>query len=411
MSIFLGLTDIASQISDLKKGFASIGVETYAAVLENRAITENAVNKVLFKENLQTRFSNRLFRTEQLARFDFRRRKFLHEMAQKHDTFIFVWETFLANAEDLAYLKKLGKKIVFFFVGSEQRWKNAYAQEMEQFGIPSYFSYLDANDYENKDKKLAPTLKLLRQVEKYADVIYSLPNQSQLSLRPYQHFYILVDTEIIRENVRQREIPVVFHAPSSRAHKGTHIVLDALEKLRSEGVKFETKLIENVPYLQALEMYSDADIAVGELFIPSAGKFDREALAAGKIVLSSVCRDYIDNLPADCPIIDVRPDTLYEELKKIISDYPRRVELARQGRRFVEKYHKPQTICLDVLRRLESSAEETENFDFYPTFFRERFAPENKQSVELYNRSTRFVGDADWYKKYVPKGERDGLVF
>lgn len=388
-----------------------MGIETYPAVLENHAVAGNAIDSASLKKNFRTRLSARLFRIEQLAHFNFQRRRFLHEMAQKCDTFVFVWETFYANAADLAYLKKHGKKIVFFFVGSEQRWKNAYNQEMEQFGIPSYFSYLDKNHYENKEKKLGHTLRLLRQVEKYADVIYSLPNQSQLSLRPYQHFYILVDTEIIREKPQQRKIPVVFHAPSSRAHKGTHIVLNTLEKLRGEGVEFETRLIENVPYLQALEMYSEGDIAIGELFIPSAGKFDREALAAGKVVLSSVYRNYIDNLPADCPIIDVRPDTLYEELKNIINDYPRRTELAKQGRPFVEKYHNIQTACRDVLQKLEDAANGTESFDFYPTFFREKFIPETARSREVYNRWTRFVADADWYKKYVPAGERDGLLF
>ena len=158
-------------------------------------------------------------------------------------------------------------------------------------------------------------------------------------MRPYSHLFIPADTSIIKEKNEQRKIPVVAHAPSKRAVKGTDIVLNALERLKNEGVEFETRLIENVPYHEALKMYEDSDIVIGELFIPSAGKLDREALAAGKVVLSSVRRDYVDNLPADCPIIDINPETVYDELKKIIPDHAQRIELAKKGRPFVEKYH------------------------------------------------------------------------
>lgn len=410
MRIFIGLADIASQVSDLKKGFSQLGIESYAAILESTVITANAVDKVIARQNFFSNLPIRPARLQQFLRYGFQRQSLLKEMAKSCDIFVFVWQSFNTDMRDFAYLKSLGKKTVVFFMGSEQRWKTAYEQEMNSFGIPSYYSRFGKNDYESSFKKFELTIRYLRHVEKYADVIYSLPNQSQLSLRPYSHFYIPVDITLIEEKTGQRKIPIVAHAPSKRAVKGTDIILNALEKLKNEGVEFEIRLIENMPYRDALKAYTDSDIVIGELFIPSAGKLDREALAAGKVVLSSVRRDYIDNLPADCPIIDINPETLYDELKKIILDYPRRVELAKKGRPFVEKYHDVKAVCRDVLQKLETLQTE-ERFDFYPTFFREKFVPESRKHAEIYNHWTRFVSENEWYKNFVPKGERNGLIF
>lgn len=401
--------DTASQVSDLKKGFSELGIESYTAILESDNITANAVDTVIARKNFLTNLPIRPYRLREFMRYGFKRQTLLQEMAKSCDVFVFVWQSFYVDARDFEYLKKLGKKIVVFFMGSEQRWKNAFEQEMSLFNIPSCYSRFE-NNYEEKLKKLKLTIAYLRNVEKFADIIYSLPNQSQLSLRPYSQLYIIVDTAIIEEKSEQRKIPIIAHAPTSRAVKGTDIILNALEKLKNEGVEFEIRLIENVPYREALKIYADSDILIGELFTPSGGKLDREALSAGTVVLSSIRRDYIDNSPADCPIIDVNPETLYSELKKIILDYPRRVELAKKGRPFVEKYHDISVICRDVLQKLENHSS-TENFDFYPTFFRERFAPESETHCRLYNRWTQFVSQTDWYKKYVPPGERDNLIF
>lgn len=406
---FIGLSDIVSQVSDLKKGLSHFGIKSYACVLEPFVHSANIVDKTL----ATGRFSKVNIRPQLLQdylRFGWKRETALKKAVKENDIFIFVWQTFKDDCSDLAFLKDKDKKIIVFFMGSEQRWSYAYKQEVEKYGIPNYYSRFPSNDFQLSYKALRIKLRYLRNVEKYADIIYSLPNQSQLSLKPYSHFYIPVDTEIISEKPQQRKIPIIAHAPTKRSVKGTDIVLEAFEKLKNKGIKFESRLIENMPYFEALMAYAESDIVIGELYIPSAGKLDREALAAGKVVLSSVRRDYIDNLPSDCPIIDVNPQTLFNELEKIIPDYTRRVELAKMGRPFVEKYHDIRVICRDMLQKLENLSDE-KNFEFYPQFFRKEFVPESLKHCQLYNYWTQFVSTTDWYKKYVPPGERANLIF
>jgi hypothetical protein len=384
-----------------------MGIQTFGVSEENTSnLLFNDVDHILCKRKYLRHI--RPLELQRYIRFHWRKKKLLNEVIHDYDTFLFLWRGFRDDAADLEFLKKLGKKIVVVFVGSDVRWRTSYNQEVKRYSIPSFYDRLDPTE-ESTIKELHNKLRYLRMAEKYADLIYSLPNQSQLALRPYNHFFVPINKNLIPENTGQREIPVVAHAPSRRAVKGTDIVLATLEKLKNEGIKFETKLIENMPYLDALKEYSNSDILIGELFIPSAGKLDREALAGGTIVLSSMRYDYIDNPPSDCPIIDVHPDNLYHELKSIILDYPRRVELAKKGPAFVKKYHDVNSICEDIVDKLSNPTEP--KWDFYPEFFRDHFIPENMEYTGLYNRYNQLVSNTDWYKKYVKPGERAGLIF
>src|SRR5687768_2385871 len=143
MRIFIGLADIASQISDLKKGFSELGLETYAAIIDSHIIRANQVDEVITKDNFLSRLPLRPYRLRPFIRYGFRCRRLLKEMAKKYDVFIFVWQSFYDDIRDFEYLKSLGKKIVVIFMGSEQRWQAAYDQEMALYNIPSYFSRYD----------------------------------------------------------------------------------------------------------------------------------------------------------------------------------------------------------------------------------------------------------------------------
>lgn len=407
MKIFIGLSDMASQVSDLAKGFGELGIATHSAIIEPNLLHATRVDTVLHRDTFFSRrkwFSTR-FRNWLL--YSTKRKRLMIEQSQDCDTFIFIWDTFFQDCSDLALLKKLGKKIVVFFMGSEQRWCYAYGQEMAKYGIPSYYDGLSSKDIQFSLKGLKRKVRYLRTVERYADVIFSLPNQSQLALRPYLHFYIPADTNLIQEKAHQRQIPIVAHAPSKRSVKGTSHVMEVFQRLQAEGVPFEPLLIENVPYHEALRKYSEVDVVIGQLFIPSGGKLERECMAAGKVVLSSVWRKYPDDLPADCPMIDVNPSNLYQELKAIIVDHSRRQQLANEGRKYVQKYHALRPVCQQIL----SALQQPDKYDLAPRFFRDEYEPQSQAEIAVLNQGTRLVRDTAWYRQYIAPGNRAGLDF
>lgn len=409
--IFVGLTNIASILSDIKHTFAALGVEAITAVHQNHAgnIIHNQVDydfsqmKHYWFGGVRPRFVQKKLQERWLKPEDRIWRKAVKECG----TFVFIWNTFQPNYEDIAALKKMGKKVINVFVGDDVRWHKACAQEYVHFSMyPPEYDQADRFTIQD----LTQRLRFLRTAEKQADFIFSRLDQAQLALRPYHRWNMMVNPGNIIENPSQRkQRPVIAHAPSNRKAKGSDYLLQALDQLEKEGVEFELKLIEGVTHKTALQMYQDADILVDQLLFPGTGKLSTEGLASGCVVLSHMAYDkYPQNNPADCPIIDVDPDNVYQQLKDLIPDYARREKLAKQGRTYVEQHLDVKYFCEKILQLISG---EKLDYDYTPSFFRQHFVPGSEEASILYNQWTDFVKDCDWYQQYVPEGERAGLKF
>jgi glycosyltransferase involved in cell wall biosynthesis len=75
--------------------------------------------------------------------------------------------------------------------------------------------------------------------------------------------------------------PVVLHAPSSRARKGTEFVVAACEQLDCE-----LEIVEGLDHREAFERYRRADVIVDQLNAGWYGVFAIEAMALGKPVVT-----------------------------------------------------------------------------------------------------------------------------
>lgn len=409
-TIFVGLTNIASQLGDIQKAFNSLGAQCITAVHQNHA--GNIINNVVdydFSTMKKYWFGGvrpRSLQKKLQKRWLLPKDRIWRKVIKECDVFIFMWSTFAPDYADIAQLKKMGKKVINVFVGDDARWYYSSKQEYEFYGMqpPEY------DQYNYSVEALQRRLLLQRTAEKYADFVFSRLDQAQLALRPYYRWNMMVNSSAITCNPTQRkDRPLVLHAPSSKAVKGTKYILQAFDRLKKEGVAFETKLIENLSHLKALELYRDADILIDQLLIPGTGKLATEGLASGCVVMAHMGYDnYPQNNPPDCPIIDVNPDNIYQRLKEIIQDYDQRQALAKQGRPYVEKHLDVKYFCEKVLKLVTG---EKVAYDYTPTFFREHFIPESEEAKAAYNHWNEFVKDCNWYQELVPSGERSGLKF
>lgn len=410
MKVFIGFVNIASQFNDLKQSFKNLGVDSFTVsryappVIINDKTDFNiemVKKKVGYFKPGRISVKVKPWWDRQVDKYVFR--KALKEC----DFFIFIWETFLPDHSDLKILKEHNKKIISVFVGDDARWYYGMKQEFEMYGMhPAEYD----TDYDYSIIGLESHLSLIRNAEKYSDFMFSRLDQGQLHLKPYYRWNMMVHSANFIDKPSQREKkPVVAHAPSYRAVKGTSYILNVFKKLREEGIEFEEVLIENVPNDKALQMYSNADIVIDQMFLPGAGKLSTEALACGTIVMSNMSYDkYPQNTPEDCPIIDVNPDTLYLKLKELILNYEFRKEHAKKGRPYVEKHLDVGIFCRKVIDLVNGKHIP---YEYNPDFFVKHFVPESNESIDVYNKWNAFVKDTDWYKKSIPSGERAGLKF
>jgi glycosyltransferase involved in cell wall biosynthesis len=132
--------------------------------------------------------------------------------------------------------------------------------------------------------------------------------------------------------------PLVVHAPSNRAKKGTAQVIEACAQL-----PVDLDVVEGVPHDRARERYARADIVVDQLNAGWHGVFALEAMALGKPVVGHLKPDVLERSAAAfgvrVPIVSADANTLADALRPLVADAALRRELGARGRAYVERVH------------------------------------------------------------------------
>jgi hypothetical protein len=405
MKFFIGTSDISSQIGSMVKGFRSLGHDTLSASAQVKIFQQSTLDYD-FGE-MQHRYFKWLLlpslRRKMHAKYGHPRERILRKAIKECDVFVFVTMSFRRDLSDLKMIKEAGKKIVFIFTGTDVRWLYSMQQDFVKHGIPP----VPYDDYNTDEHSLRQRLSTMRMAEKYANIIISMPNQSQLALRSYYPYRQFVDLEKFDHRPEQRKRPMIIHAASNQAGKGSKVVIAILEKLKAENLEFDFKILSGLPFHEITAEYANCDMLIGQMYAPSGGFQERELLACGKVVMTSILHQYPDHQLVDTPIIDVDPTNLEAKLRQWIPDLEGRQKLADQALPYAEKHHSPHAFCQNLVDILSGKVGEA---PINPEFFRTNFVSQNDEETKVYNEYTELVSDCDWYQD-VEKGERDGLVF
>lgn len=404
--VFLGFTDIASTITDLCEGFNALGIETLSAVRQTHIIqdckVDYPIDKIVLERTRSYEEEGKRLSTSEIEKSVIK--EIWDKALLECDLYIFFWDSFTPDFSDFITLKNAGKKIAVAHVGSDIRYLPAMVQEFRYYGLPD-----PKPQSWNRNRPLGQCLHTLRMAEKYADLRLSGPPTSQLALRPYYRMPFAIGTKELPHRPAQREIPVIAHAPSHRAIKGTDTILRTLDELKAEGIKHEVDIIEGVGHTEAMQRYADADIVISQLYLPGGGRLAFEALATGTLSLSHMSENtYPLGYPAGCPVIDINEGTLKSVLRDWIPYKEKRTQHALRGRKFIEDHFLPKNACETILSALNAGDEAA---TFFPSYYRHNYIPSDKKEIGILTKSNQFVSDEKWYSKFVAKGFRDGINF
>lgn len=153
--------------------------------------------------------------------------------------------------------------------------------------------------------------------------------------------------------------PLVVHAPSQAAIKGSDIVDAVLGRLAAEGlVRYER--LEQVTHDVVSDAYRRADIMVDSLRMGGYGVAACEALAAGRVVVSNVLPEYRAAIARDhgleVPIVQAEPGTLEAVLRGVLHDPTAARATAERGPAFVRALHDGRLSAARILAALDSPA-------------------------------------------------------
>jgi hypothetical protein len=248
----------------------------------------------------------------------------------------------IVQMRDLPLLRALGKTIAVTFQGDDARQGDACRRLFSVRPPDELYTY-------HRD---AWNRKVIAAFARYSDLIYALnPDLLRVlpkgaAFLPYGHIDLSDWTPVSVRN----ETPLMVHAPSNPAAKGTAHVLAAVEQLKADGVPFEFVLVENMPRAEARQIYERADLLVDQLLYGWYGGLAVEFMALGKPVVAYIREGDLAFLPKamrdDLPVVNAAPEDLHRVLHKLLTGGRDRLKnLGRRSRSYVERWHDPRLLA------------------------------------------------------------------
>lgn len=137
----------------------------------------------------------------------------------------------------------------------------------------------------------------------------------------------------------------VAHAPNHGHFKGTKLLIEAIDRLVKEGEKIELISVQGVPNKKVIELFGASHLVADQFVAGFHGYTALEAMAMAKPVLCFLRDDRMMIDPATCPIINTRPDDIYDVLKRCLRGELDLNNIGQAGRRYVEAHYSLQAVA------------------------------------------------------------------
>lgn len=148
---------------------------------------------------------------------------------------------------------------------------------------------------------------------------------------------------------------VIGHAPTNRFYKGTKYFLEAMDQLKKEYPNVKCLLIENKSHEEALKLLQTCDIVVDSVDILGwYGVLTNEVQQMGIPCCTWIKPELEKFLDEPNGIINVTKDNLKEKLDELILDENLRIELGKQGKKYVNKVHNNKEVCQKIFQTYDS---------------------------------------------------------
>jgi glycosyltransferase involved in cell wall biosynthesis len=280
---------------------------------------------------------------------------------RRYDAFILrAGDSFFA-LRDLPLLRRLGKRVVVIFFGSDSR--------------PSYLNGAEiaaGHDGARAAAITAAKRRMVERTERHASLIVCHPMSAQLHRRPAVAFLAMG----IPRRLDERPAPPppaggpirFLHAPSRARDKGTDRIRAAIEEARAAGANVELRVVTGRPNAEVLAAIREADVVIDQLYSDTpmaalaaeAAALGRPAIVGGYgwDALRAVEPD--EHLP---PTHRCHPDGLAEAIRRLADDEAYRLDLGRRARRFVQERWAPERVAERYLAVLRGEVPDSWWFD------------------------------------------------
>ena len=234
--------------------------------------------------------------------------------------------------DDIALLRRMGKRVGVVFHGSDIRDPQAHATRIP-FSPFKREESADVDSIETLIVKSGQTRSLLPLLRREKIPLFITTPDLFIEVPDAIWLPVVIDLPLFSEIAERSPIfstpkVRVLYLPSNSWIKSSALIVPVLKKLAMEGVIEFKDWVENgsVTHDRVPELLEESDIVIDQ-FIGATGVFAVEAAAAGRILFT-----YIDEFHAGNPVVphvQVTPGTLETELRRIARDREKAVMRAQ----------------------------------------------------------------------------------
>jgi glycosyltransferase involved in cell wall biosynthesis len=244
----------------------------------------------------------------------------------------------IGSGWELKFLKMMGKKVVFHFRGDDIRRKEINLQLNPELNCCQECDY--PHDYCHDPQRYS----LADLARKYGDLsLVTTPDLNDF-LPDAIHFPFMIP-ELpgqmpipFEERQYSEKITKILHVTNHEGIDGTQHIVKVVSQLKEEGYPIDLIMPRKVPFQEMLKIQSQADLSVGKLMMGYYANAQIESMYFGVPTMCYIREDFLKKIP-DCPIINVRPENLYQRLKYYLDHRDELLEIGKRGTEFVRKYH------------------------------------------------------------------------
>lgn len=363
--VLIGLSEVAGHYKGLKLGFERLGIECTFLNFSEHPFGFSNDDKIWPVSIVQVIDTRRRKTRSKFAKFYFTLTQLMFQailffrVLPKHDIFIYCANRSFIVFIDLIILKMLGKKIIYQMHGCDSR--------------APYFdgAYNKADLLPDEDIYRLTRLKkyILKITEMFSDVLVNIPPQAHLCEKRYINWLYVglccypLEYEIEDKSSQNKPKKLrIVHSPSRPDAKGTPLIREAIETLKSQGVEVDYIELIGVDNKIVIEEIKRADLVIDQVYADYAmpGFATEAAWQAKPVLIAGYAVDYWskwmpkDDLP---PTHFCHPNDLQRELLRIATDSELRGKIGQDMFRFVSDRWRPEQIAANYLLAVDSPPE------------------------------------------------------
>lgn len=248
---------------------------------------------------------------------------------------------------ELPYLKSTATKIVIHYRGCDirepQSFEHGYHYACEQCDY--------AKNYCKNKKKDA----LRRVAGKFGDCfLVTTPDLLDFvpQARYIPFFAPLFNPDSVSPKRASNSKFEIVHATNHEGIDGTKYIIEAVERLKSEGHDVHLNMLKRCPYDEAMAFYKGADLAIGKLFMGFYANFQVETMMLGTPTACYVREDLKKHLNG-IEIIEVSPETVYNVLGNCILEPQKLKTLGNRQQEQAERVHDNHKLTSELVELYE----------------------------------------------------------